>query len=182
MVHDQHLQNVRTLVVLSKDPLQRLHTLLAKHAAFVCRNLDQSTVLSREMDKLPEARRIEILGANQDYQRTFRDAIFEAQQAGHVAPDVNPKLAALWILGSLNWLHRWYRPDRDRDPDEIAKQFADQLTRGITVSPLLSTINHFALKVALTSIYAIKSHSGQWLLGSAPDGAGAPRQPDALIG
>ena len=135
-VHDEHLENASTLARQPGDPLQRLHALLAGHAAFVCRNLDRTTVFVRELDRLPLERQEEILGPEHGYQRVFRDVIAEAQIAGQVAAEVNPKLATLWILGSLNWLHRWYRPSRSDGPEQVAAQFADQLTRGIMHSEI----------------------------------------------
>jgi AcrR family transcriptional regulator len=137
-VHDLHLENARSLVAAQGDPLDRLRFLLEGHAIFVCRNLDRATVFLREMDRLPPERQAEILGPDHSYQRVFRDAIVAAQKAGQVAAEVNPKLASLWILGALNWLHRWYRPDRSNGPEQVAAQFADQLTRGVAASPLWS--------------------------------------------
>jgi AcrR family transcriptional regulator len=136
MVHDEHLENVRALVQEPATPIQRLHRLLAGHAAFVCENLERATVFLREMERLPPDRQAVIHGPDQPYQRVFRQAIEDAQKAGQVASELSPKLAALWILGSLNWLHRWYRPERSRSPQEVGTLFADQLTRGIGDSPL----------------------------------------------
>jgi AcrR family transcriptional regulator len=136
LVHDEHLENARSYLGTPGDPLQRLQVLLEGHAAFVCRNLDRTTVFLREMDRLPPQRQAEILGPDHAYQRVFRSLVIEAQEAGQIAPGVNPKLAALWILGSLNWLHRWYRPDRSTGPQDVPAQIASQLTRGIAASPL----------------------------------------------
>jgi hypothetical protein len=53
-----------------------------------------------------------LLRPDHSYQRVFRDVIAEAQASGQVAAEINPKLATLWILGALNWLHRWSRDFR----------------------------------------------------------------------
>jgi AcrR family transcriptional regulator len=135
LVHDEHLANVRGLVAAPGDPLTRLRHLLEGHAMFVCGSIERTTVFLREMDRLPPERRDEILGPDHSYQRVFRDVIVAAQKAGQVGPEVNPKLATLWILGALNWLHRWYRPGRSAGADQVAAQFADQLTRGIAATP-----------------------------------------------
>ena len=136
LVHNEHLENVRSLSKVSGPPMLRLRELLAGHAAFVCQHLERTTVFVREMDRLPPGRRDEILGSDHAYQRVFRDMITEAQKAGDIAPELNPKLATLWILGSLNWLHRWYRPGHASRPEQVGEQFADQLTRGLAASSL----------------------------------------------
>ncbi|MBX3538920.1 MAG: TetR family transcriptional regulator [Chelatococcus sp.] len=135
-IHDEHLENVRMLAARPGDPMQRLHAVLVGHAIFVCDNLVKTTVFLRELERLPAERQAEILRPDHSYQRVFRDLIVEAQDAGLVAAGVSPKLASLWILGSLNWLHRWYCPSVSSGPEQVAEQFADQLTRGIKPSAL----------------------------------------------
>lgn len=44
---------------------------------------------------------------------------------------VDPKLAALAVLGAVNWTVRWYRPEGAMRPDAIGDQFADLLIRGL---------------------------------------------------
>ncbi|MBS7743475.1 MULTISPECIES: TetR/AcrR family transcriptional regulator [unclassified Chelatococcus] len=139
-VHDEHLANAQKLASGSGDPLSRLRALLEGHAAFVCDNLDRTTVFVREMDRLPARLQTEILGADRAYQSVFRNLIIAAQGTGQVPASVHPKLATLWILGSLNWLHRWYRPERAGGSSLIAAQFADQLTRAIAPSPLWNVV------------------------------------------
>ena len=41
-----------------------------------------------------------------------------------------PKLQAFALLGSLNWVARWYRPGQG-DPDQILRSFREQLLRGL---------------------------------------------------
>ncbi len=132
MIYAEHMGNLRMLDQGEGDPVARLKYLLSGHAAFLCRNSVRTTVLLRDMHSLPVDRGKLIWGSGQDYRRVFRDLICEAQSAGQVPWEVNAKLAALWIVGSLNWLHRWYRPDRSRNPQEVGEEFADQLTRGVT--------------------------------------------------
>lgn len=143
-IHDEHLDDVRALAGGQGDALARLRRLLEGHAVFVCRNLERATVLVRELERLPPPRQAAILGPDHAYQRVFRDLIAEAQRSGRIAAEANPKLATLWILGALNWLHRWYRPDRSDGPERLAAQFADQLTRGLVASPLWTAISQEA--------------------------------------
>lgn len=137
-VHDQFLDNARTLAAKSGDPLTRLRNLLIGHAIFICDNIDRAVVFLREMDALPPEQQARILGPDHAYQRVFRDLIIAGQSQGQIPEDVNPKLATLWILGALNWLHRWYRSDRPEGPESVATQFAEQLTRGVASSMLWS--------------------------------------------
>lgn len=144
LVHDEHLNNARSVAFRSCNPLDRLRKLLTDHAAFVCRHLERAAILVREMQKLPHNRVEEILGPDHAYQRVFRDLISEAQELGDVADEANAKLATLWVLGALNSIHRWYRPERVESPEAVAAHFADQLTRSLAASALWRRFDTFA--------------------------------------
>ena len=47
---------------------------------------------------------------------------------------VDPKIATFAILGSINWIARWYRPDGALRADELGSEFADHLVGGLTCS------------------------------------------------
>jgi hypothetical protein len=44
---------------------------------------------------------------------------------------VEPKLAAFAILGSINWIARWYRPSGRRRAAEVGRAFADLFMSGL---------------------------------------------------
>ena len=47
--------------------------------------------------------------ANRDYERLVGRIIVEGIESGVFRADLDPQIAALTILGSCNWLTRWYR-------------------------------------------------------------------------
>src|SRR5262249_24951277 len=56
--------------------------------------------------------------------------IREGVADGSVAP-CDPKLAAYFIFGSLNWIAQWYREDGSQTLDEITDQLARHVIGGI---------------------------------------------------
>ena len=44
---------------------------------------------------------------------------------------VNPKVAALALLGMLNWTYQWYKPSGEVKPDEVVREFQDLFINGI---------------------------------------------------
>jgi hypothetical protein len=44
---------------------------------------------------------------------------------------VDPKIAVFAILGSINWIARWYDPERGVSSSELGDQFAELLIRGL---------------------------------------------------
>ena len=59
------------------------------------------------------------------YRRVFVDLLEAGQQAGLIRAGVNPKLASLSILGSVNWVYRWFRTGGEFTAHQIGEQFAD---------------------------------------------------------
>lgn len=124
-VHRTGLAVVTTCADSPGDPLTRLRRVVAGHVEHTCRNLVSTTVFLHELSSLPTRRRREILGEGRAYQAVFRTLVEQAAQAGLVRAEVEPRLAALSILGSTNWVYRWYRPDGAIAPDVLGAQLAD---------------------------------------------------------
>jgi len=70
----------------------------------------------------------------------FVGLIEAGQQDGLIRAEVNPKLAALSILGSVNWVYRWFRPGGEFTARQIGEQFADLALRGIATPEALARL------------------------------------------
>lgn len=83
-----------------------------------------------DVNSLTEADRAEII------QR--RDAVSDGVEAliaagirdGSISP-CDPKLAALFIFGVVNWMSIWYRSGGPKTPDEIAREFLSFFRAGL---------------------------------------------------
>lgn len=64
------------------------------------------------------------------YEEALRHLIREGIQDGFFA-ECDEKVAALAILGAVNWTVRWYRPEGNHDAEGIGVAFAGQLVRGL---------------------------------------------------
>lgn len=62
----------------------------------------------------------------------FRRLVELAIAEGSLRP-VDPKLAAFALAGALSWIGRWYRPDGELTPEEIARQSIDILIAGLAI-------------------------------------------------
>jgi hypothetical protein len=66
-----------------------------------------------------------------DYEQHFADIVSEGVDSG-LFRDVPPRLAAKELLGSLNWINMWYRPNGlDAEVDAIATEFATFVVNGL---------------------------------------------------
>ena len=132
-VHEGGLQNLEGGRDLGSDALERLHSFVTRHMAYNAANLTKMTVFFHDFRALSEERRVQIVEERDLYDQRLRGLIAEGQQEGTIRADIDPKIAAFWILGAVNWLYQWYRPDGSLSIDEIAEQFAQ-----LTVSSLMA--------------------------------------------
>jgi hypothetical protein len=54
----------------------------------------------------------------------FRSVIGEGVRSAEFRTDIDPKIAAIFILSILNALERWYRPDGELNRDQIVGAIA----------------------------------------------------------
>jgi len=72
----------------------------------------------------------EIVRRRDEYERSIR-RLLEEGIASKVFVDVNPKIIGFAILGAMNWISKWYRPEGDLRPKEIAQILSNYLVSGL---------------------------------------------------
>ncbi|MGM7670544.1 TetR/AcrR family transcriptional regulator [Microbacterium sp. A93] len=108
--------------------LELLARAIEGHAVFLVEHLTATTVYLHEFERLEPARREQL--TEYDYHQLVRDLIRRGQADGSVRGDVDPSIAALAILGSTNWIYRWYRAG-SKSPEEIGSEFAKIFVTGL---------------------------------------------------
>jgi AcrR family transcriptional regulator len=110
-------------------PSARLRRLIVEHVRVMTDTLDGSP-LAFEVPSLAPARQAEIIAGRDRYERTLRRWIDDGVRAGEFRA-VDSKLTVFAILGAINWVARWYRPDGALRAADIGAEFADQLVGGL---------------------------------------------------
>jgi AcrR family transcriptional regulator len=64
------------------------------------------------------------------YEGLIRTLIQQAIDAGEIRP-VDVPLAGRLVLSSLNWMHRWYKPEKGMTATQIADAYFDMIFRGL---------------------------------------------------
>jgi AcrR family transcriptional regulator len=94
-----------------KDPEGRLRSLIGGHFDVVVDHLDEVRTFLNEADALDDSHRRRVLTVRDEYEEVFRRVLAEGMADGSFRADLDPKLAAIFILSILNATERWYRPD-----------------------------------------------------------------------
>ncbi|MEU6573417.1 TetR/AcrR family transcriptional regulator [Streptomyces sp. NPDC046805] len=127
-VYVRGVENFRALAGRGGDAVERLRRAVEGHVVYLIEHLAATTVYLHEYERLSEEAKAKL--AEFDYVKEVRDLIVIGQDQGGFRRDLDPALAALSVLGSTNWIYRWYHAGA-RAPEEIGREFADIAVRGL---------------------------------------------------
>jgi len=129
--------NILDEVVVSKvrdivDPRERLRRTIIGHIDLVVRTRDlEITVILHENRSLKGDLRRVINARKQAYIRLLEQTIAEVQAGTSAPPRISPRLASFALLGMINWLYQWYRPEGPIKEPELAETYVDFFFRGL---------------------------------------------------
>lgn len=109
---------------------EQLAHAIREHVRVMADTLEGSA-LALEVSALSPRHRAEVIAQRDRYERGLRD-IVAAGVGKEEFRTLDPKLAVFAILGAINWVARWYRPDGPVRAPELGAQFADHLVHGLT--------------------------------------------------
>jgi TetR/AcrR family transcriptional regulator, cholesterol catabolism regulator len=108
------------------DPEARLRALIRLHISVVLSVRDREiTVMLHENHPLPPPLRKRINTRKKDYVHFVEKLIAEVQNARGSKSNVNPRAAAFALLGMINWIYQWYRPEGTLQEENLAQQYTE---------------------------------------------------------
>ena len=114
-----------------EGPEERLRTLIRLHIEVVISEEDREiTVMLHKNHPLPAPFRRKINARKKDYVHFVENLIADVQRQRGSASPVTPRAAAFALLGMVNWIYQWYKPDGALTGDVIVRQFTDIFFRG----------------------------------------------------
>jgi TetR/AcrR family transcriptional regulator, cholesterol catabolism regulator len=140
MMHAMEITEERVLnpVRSITDPEERLRALIRLHIEVVLSPRDREiTVMLHENHPLPPSLRKRINGRKKDYVHFLEDLITEVQKRAQIRTQnhskgrVSPRAAAFALLGMINWIYQWYKPEGELQAQNLIPQFTDLIFGGI---------------------------------------------------
>jgi TetR/AcrR family transcriptional regulator, cholesterol catabolism regulator len=122
------------------DPVDRLRALIRLHMEVVLSPRDREiTVMLHENHPLPPGLRKRINTRKKEYVHFVEDLIAEvqrevqkdAQPVRDAKGKVSPRAAAFALLGMINWIYQWYKPEGNLQASTLIPQFTDLFFEGI---------------------------------------------------
>lgn len=131
--HRESLAELERMIEASaaccQGPEERLAYLLREHVRIMTDTLEGSP-LAFEVPTLSPKRRAEIVAGRDRYEQLLRKLVSAGIAAG-MFRDVDPKVVVFAMLGSINWIARWYQPGGRMNAAALGQQFADYLIAGL---------------------------------------------------
>lgn len=123
------LVGLRDLSQTDLPPTEKIRHATRSHLKVLETNFVYASVYLQEI--AGRRRMKEWSAMDREYLELLESIIREGVEAGEFAPFTNPRIATLGIIGSLNWLTHWYRPEGPLRADAIADQFCDLFLAGL---------------------------------------------------
>jgi AcrR family transcriptional regulator len=116
-----------------RAPRERLRHVIREHVRVMTDTL-QGSPLAFEVGAFTSRRQAGIIAARDRYERELRRMLEQGIRTGAFRR-VDAKVAVFAILGSINWIARWYRPEGSLQAEDLGAQFADHLVGGLERAP-----------------------------------------------
>ena len=114
------------------NPEERLRMLIRLHIEVVLSPRDREiTVMLHENHPLPPTLRRRINARKKEYVHFLEKLVGEVQHARQARGRVSPRAAAFALLGMVNWIYQWYKPEGDLQAQNLVPQFTELVFGGI---------------------------------------------------
>lgn len=140
--HRRAIDNLDRWHAVDGDALSRMRALVYGHVLETAEHLVPASVFQHEFRALGPHRRSTINEARDRYEAALRVLIDQGRREGQVCPDVDAKLVTIALLGMVNSVYNWYRPNRGRPPDVVGMRFADVAVASLVCDPDAHTPGH----------------------------------------
>lgn len=109
---------------------ERMKEALKVHVRVITKDPAASAVFFNEWRHMSEPFLSEFLGMRNEYESIFIDILKEGIVKNEFKP-MDEKFGMLTLLSSLNWVHRWYKPEGKMSAEDVAEKLASMLIDGI---------------------------------------------------
>ncbi|HEX4107553.1 MAG TPA: TetR/AcrR family transcriptional regulator [Solirubrobacteraceae bacterium] len=127
------LEAAQAIVDADLAPAEKLDRLLRTHARTLLERGGELAIYDRDARALTGARRTDLRARQAEVERLWVRIFQEGVQA-HTLRALDP-VAIKALIGMVNALHHWFRPDGRLGAEEIAQIISDVVLRGVLVVP-----------------------------------------------
>jgi AcrR family transcriptional regulator len=112
---------------------EKLAHVIREHVQVMTDTLEGSP-LAFEVTSLPPDQRARLIAGRDRYEQRLREIIARGMRAGEFRRG-DPKIAVFVVLGAINWIARWYRPEGALHASDLGREFVANLLDGLASRP-----------------------------------------------
>jgi AcrR family transcriptional regulator len=112
---------------------QKLAHVIREHVRVMTDTLEGSP-LAFEVTSLSAEQRTPLIRGRDRYEHWLREVIDQGMRSGEFRRG-DPKIAVFVVLGAINWIARWYRPEGALHAPELGTEFVENLLGGLAIRP-----------------------------------------------
>jgi AcrR family transcriptional regulator len=129
-VGEELVEGVREAQRSSPDPLTELEAMIRFQIGYMEDNFAQIKVLVEEKKSLRADLEAKSLAAEAAVLRMYKETLARAMESGQVRRH-NLSAMAFGILGQVNWLYQWYRPDGELTIAQLSDEVVSMIFDGL---------------------------------------------------
>lgn len=126
----QLISKMEIIVESDSPPDQKLQDAIQSHARIIAANPEGAAVFLREDRGLGSTYLERYLTSRDRFEELMRRIIQEGMEQG-IFRQTDVTITAKAVLGMVNWMTRWYRPDGRLSAEEISTFFSDLVLQGL---------------------------------------------------
>lgn len=127
---DQFIGDVEAIVASDESCERKLHAAVDAHARLIADNPESAAVFLREDRGLGDDYLAEYIAKRDEVERLFRSIIQQGIEEG-VFRETDVAITTHALLGTVNWMTRWYRPQGRLNASQIADIFCSLFLHGL---------------------------------------------------
>jgi AcrR family transcriptional regulator len=113
-----------------QSPADRLRAVVVAFVELITEEMHGTAAVTLDLEVLSAPLRRKIVAKRDRFDHGVRRIVRDGIEQG-IFRRVDPKFATLALMGSINWIPRWYDPRGKSDPASIGAAFADYLVGGL---------------------------------------------------
>jgi AcrR family transcriptional regulator len=116
-------QTMGEIVAIDLPAPEKLRRAILAHVEAFDRHYPHLFVYLREREEMKRRFRELIKLSPKQYERFWQQILHEGIKSGEFREDLDVQVVSYGLLGMLNWLYQWYRPQGRLSVREVAEQF-----------------------------------------------------------
>jgi len=133
--HAQARELMDQIMEMDATPLERLRTWIDSMYRWYATNVERASVYITQHHNLTGERAEAMRTQAREFEHFLRELLAEAKGAGALRADLDTRMAARFLLGSLNSVPRWYHPGGSTSPEDLAREFTRMSLAAVTAVP-----------------------------------------------